>query len=74
LQNVNLDVGVAWSWEEYTEWGIKLGQDNGLRNSLREHLQKSKNPDNLAPLWNAKKLAQDMYKIFSELLASLRDI
>ncbi|MEM1169893.1 MAG: tetratricopeptide repeat protein [Cyanobacteria bacterium P01_H01_bin.35] len=67
LQNINLDVGVAWSWEEYTEWGIKLGQDLGLRNSVREHLQKSKNPDNLAPLWNPKKLAKEMYQIFAEL-------
>ncbi|MGD1714631.1 tetratricopeptide repeat protein, partial [Dapis sp. BLCC M172] len=71
LQNINLDVGVAWSWEEYTEWGIKLGQDLGLRNSLREHLQKSKNPDNLAPLWNPKKLAKEMYQVFAELLVSL---
>ncbi|MGD1705006.1 tetratricopeptide repeat protein [Dapis sp. BLCC M229] len=70
LQNVNLDIGVAWSWEEYTEWGIKLGQDLGLRNSVREHLQKSKNPDNLAPLWNPKKLAKEMYQIFAELLVS----
>ncbi|NEQ72287.1 MAG: tetratricopeptide repeat protein [Okeania sp. SIO2C9] len=70
LKNVNLDIGVAWSWEEYTEWGIKLGQDNGLRNSVREHLQKSKNPDNLAPLWNPKKLAKQMYQIFAELLVS----
>ncbi|NEP78213.1 MAG: tetratricopeptide repeat protein [Okeania sp. SIO3B3] len=67
LQNINLDVGVAWSWEEYTEWGIKLGQNLGLRNSVREHLQNSKNPDNLAPLWNPKKLAKQMYQIFVEL-------
>ncbi|WP_287278465.1 MULTISPECIES: tetratricopeptide repeat protein [unclassified Okeania] len=67
LQNVNLDIGVAWSWEEYTEWGIKLGKDLGLRNSVREHLQRSKNPDNLAPLWNPKKLAKQMYQIFVEL-------
>ena len=68
LQNVNLDVGVAWSWEEYTEWGIKLGQDTGLRNSVREHLKKSKQPNNLAPLWNPQKLAKEMYKVFIELL------
>ncbi|NEQ36356.1 MAG: hypothetical protein F6K40_08705, partial [Okeania sp. SIO3I5] len=49
-------------------WGIKLAQDNGLRNSVREHLQKSKNPDNLAPLWNPKKLAKEMYQVFAELL------
>ncbi|MGB3510311.1 MAG: tetratricopeptide repeat protein [Microcoleaceae cyanobacterium] len=68
LQNVNLDVGVAWSWEEYTEWGVKLGKDVGLRNSVREHLQKSKESDNLAPLWNPKKLAKEMYQIFNQLL------
>lgn len=67
LQNVNLNIGVAWSWEEYTEWGIKLGKDLGLRNSVREHLQNSKNPDNLAPLWNPKKLAKQMYQVFAEL-------
>ncbi len=72
LQNVNLDIGVAWSWEEYTEWGIKLGRDSGLRNWVREHLQKSKHPDNLAPLWNPKKLAKEMYQVFVELLSSVR--
>ena len=70
LQNVNLDVGVAWSWEEYTEWGVKLGRDVDLRNWVREHLQKSKHPDNLAPLWNPGKLAQEMYQVFCQLLVS----
>ncbi|WP_413160282.1 tetratricopeptide repeat protein [Capilliphycus salinus ALCB114379] len=67
LQAVNLDVGVAWSWEEYTELGIKLGMDANLRTEIREHLIRSKQPENLAPLWNPKNLAQQMYKVFEKL-------
>ena len=67
LQAVNLDIGVAWSWEEYTELGIKLGTDVNLRTQIREHLIRSKQPENLAPLWNPKNLAQQMYKVFEKL-------
>lgn len=67
LQAVNLETGVAWSWEEYTELGIKLGTDVNLRTQIREHLIRSKQPENLAPLWNPKALAQQMYKAFQEL-------
>ncbi|WP_449416262.1 tetratricopeptide repeat protein [Phormidium nigroviride] len=69
LKSVNLDVGVAWNWEEYTQWGIKFGRDAAFRNAVREHLVRSKQPENLAPLWNPKKLAQEMYEVFQELLA-----
>jgi protein O-GlcNAc transferase len=69
LKSANLDVGAAWSWEEYTEWGVKFGRDAGLRNAVKEHLIKSKQPEHLAPLWNPKKLAQDMYEAFQKLLA-----
>ncbi|MGB3190988.1 MAG: tetratricopeptide repeat protein [Limnoraphis sp.] len=67
LQAVNLDVGVAWSWEEYTELGIKLGTDAALRTQIREHLINSKKPENLAPLWNPQKLAKQMYQVFKKL-------
>jgi predicted O-linked N-acetylglucosamine transferase (SPINDLY family) len=67
LQAVHLDQGIAWSWEEYTEIGIKLGRDANLRTQIREHLIGSKQPDKLAPLWNPKKLAQEMYKVFEKL-------
>lgn len=68
LKSANLDVGVAWSWEEYTQWGVKFGRDASLRNAVKEHLIKSKQPEHLAPLWNPKKLAEDMYKTFQKLL------
>lgn len=69
LKSVNLDVGVAWNWEEYTQWGIKYGRDAAFRNGVREHLIRSKEPEHLAPLWNPKKLANDMYQVFQNLLA-----
>jgi protein O-GlcNAc transferase len=69
LKSANLDVGAAWSWEEYTQWGVKFGRDAGLRNAVKEHLVKSKQPEHLAPLWNPKKLAEDMYEVFQKLLA-----
>jgi predicted O-linked N-acetylglucosamine transferase (SPINDLY family) len=69
LKSANLDVGAAWSWEEYTHCGVKFGRDAGFRNAVKEHLVKSKQPEHLAPLWNPKKLAKDMYEVFQKLLA-----
>ncbi|MGL4378956.1 MAG: tetratricopeptide repeat protein [Microcoleaceae cyanobacterium] len=68
LNSVNLELGIAWNWEEYTEWGIKLGQNFALRNSIRQHLIQGQQPESLAPLWNPKQLAKDMYRVFQELL------
>lgn len=68
LKSVNLDVGIAWNWEQYTQWGIKLGLDADLRYTVRQHLIKSKQPDFLAPLWNPRRLAQEMYETFGQLL------
>ncbi|MBD2182846.1 tetratricopeptide repeat protein [Planktothrix sp. FACHB-1355] len=72
LQALSLSSGVAKSWEEYTDWGIKLGNETDLRLSIREQIVRSKQPENLAPLWNTKKFAQDMYNIFEELVAKQR--
>jgi protein O-GlcNAc transferase len=69
LKSANLDVGAAWSWEEYTQWGVKFGRDANFRNAVKEHLIKSKQPEHLAPLWNPKKLAEEMYEVFQKLLA-----
>ena len=69
LKSANLDVGAAWSWEEYTQWGVKFGRDASFRNAVKEHLIKSKQPEHLAPLWNPQKLAREMYEVFQQLLA-----
>jgi predicted O-linked N-acetylglucosamine transferase (SPINDLY family) len=69
LKSLGIEAGVASSWEEYVEWGIKFGQDADLRHAVREQLLKSKQPQNLAPVWNPQKFAGDMYGVFQELLA-----
>jgi predicted O-linked N-acetylglucosamine transferase (SPINDLY family) len=66
LKAVNLDLGVAWSWEEYTALGIQLGQNPSLRHQIRTHLVRAKQPQTLAPLWNPRKLAQEMYQVFQQ--------
>jgi predicted O-linked N-acetylglucosamine transferase (SPINDLY family) len=68
LKAVNLDIGVAWSWEEYTALGIKLGQNPHLRQQIRDHLTQAKKTETLAPLWNPRQLAQEMYHVFQQLL------
>jgi len=68
LQSLDVQLGVSWSWEEYIDWGVKLGQNSNLRQEFIDKLVKSKESENLAPLWNSKKFAQDMYTVMEKLL------
>ncbi len=68
LTTLGIAEGVAHNWDEYVEWGVKLGLDASLRHHLQERLRASKQPDNLAPLWNPRKFARDMYGIFEQLI------
>lgn len=67
LQSLDIKLGVAWSWNEYIDWGVKLGQNSDLRQEFVDKLVNSQNSENLAPLWNPKKFAQDMYNIIGKL-------
>jgi predicted O-linked N-acetylglucosamine transferase (SPINDLY family) len=69
LQALNINEGIAYSWEEYINCGIRYGLDASLRNSVKQQLIDSKNLDHLAPLWNPQKLAQDMYNLLQTLLS-----
>ncbi len=69
LQALGISEGIASSWEEYVEWGIKLGTDLNLRNSIKDRLIRAKHPETLAPLWNPNKLAIDMYNLLQSLVA-----
>jgi protein O-GlcNAc transferase len=69
LKNLGINTGIAKSWEEYIAWGIKLGKDEKLRNTIKEKLRNAKQKDSLAPLWNPQKLATDLYSLFLMVLA-----
>jgi len=68
MQALGIDAGIAHNWEEYMTWAVKYGLEPEFRNSIKQKLIDSKNPTNLAPLWNPQKLAMDMYIILQTLL------
>ncbi len=69
LKNLGINTGIAQSWEEYIEWGVKLGKDENLRKEIKEKLRKAKQKETLAPLWNPQKLAENLYSLFLMVLA-----
>ncbi|NER03064.1 MAG: O-linked N-acetylglucosamine transferase, SPINDLY family protein [Okeania sp. SIO3C4] len=62
--NAGITEGIAWSDEEYVEWGIRLGKDEKLRQEISWKLRKSKQT---APLWNAKQFTREMEKAYEEM-------
>ena len=69
LQALNINEGIAYSWEEYINCGVRYGLDASLRNSVKQQLIDSKKPDHLASLWNPQKLAHDMYNLLQNLIS-----
>lgn len=59
MMNAGITEGIAWSAEEYVEWGIKLGTDLDLRKQVVWKLHQSKQ---FSPLWNGKQFAQEIEK------------
>jgi predicted O-linked N-acetylglucosamine transferase (SPINDLY family) len=64
LVNAGIEEGIAWSPEEYIEWGVRLGNDPDLRKAVIEKLRLSKTK---APLWNAKQFAQDVEVAYQQM-------
>ncbi|NEQ74925.1 MAG: O-linked N-acetylglucosamine transferase, SPINDLY family protein [Okeania sp. SIO2C9] len=61
MMNAGISEGIAWSDEEYVEWGIRLGKDEKLRQEISWKLRKSRQT---APLWNAKQFTREMEKAY----------
>ena len=68
LQNLGIEQGVAHSWKEYIEWGVRYGTDRELRQQIRELLQQSKQADHRATLWQPQRFAQESYQRFQDLV------
>ena len=64
MTNVGLTEGIAWTDEEYVDWGIRLGKDENLRQQISWKLQQSKKT---APLWNAKQFTLDMEQAYQQM-------
>lgn len=70
MMNVGLTEGIAWTDEEYVEWGIRLGKDEALRWKVAGKLKASRQT---SPLWNAKEFTREMEKAYKQMWAKYVD-
>ena len=64
MVNVGITEGIAWTDQEYIEWGIRLGNDENLRKEISWKLKQSKKT---SPLWNGKQFARDMEDAYRQI-------
>ncbi|MDS3860845.1 glycosyltransferase [Thermosynechococcaceae cyanobacterium BACA0444] len=57
LKNAGVEEGIAWSAEEYVEWGVRFGTDHELRRKVAEKLRRARYS---APLWDAKGFTKEV--------------
>ncbi len=66
MMNVGVTEGIAWTDEEYIEWGVRLGKDEALRWKVAGKLKASRQT---SPLWNAKQFTYEMEKAYKQMWA-----
>ncbi|MBW4582557.1 MAG: O-linked N-acetylglucosamine transferase, SPINDLY family protein [Tildeniella nuda ZEHNDER 1965/U140] len=64
MVNAGIKEGIAWTNEEYVEWGIRLGKEVELRQHVAWKLQRSRQT---APLWNAKQFTREMERAYKQM-------
>ena len=64
MVNAGVSEGIAWTDEEYVEWGIRLGKDSSLRQQIAGKLRQSRQT---APLWNGKLFTSEMEKAYEQM-------
>ena len=62
--NVGVEEGIAWSDEEYIEWGIRLGKESKLRQKISWKLRQSRQN---SPLWNGKRFTREMEDAYQQM-------
>ncbi|WAN68806.1 tetratricopeptide repeat protein [Moorena producens JHB] len=65
MMNAGITEGIAWTDDEYIEWGIRLGKDPALRQQISWKLRQSRQT---APLWNGKQFTREMEKAYEAML------
>ncbi|MBV6625404.1 MAG: O-linked N-acetylglucosamine transferase, SPINDLY family protein [Rivularia sp. (in: Bacteria)] len=64
MMNAGVSEGIAWTDEEYLEWGIRLGRDIKLRQEISWKLKQSRKT---SPLWDAKQFTSEMEKAYEQM-------
>ena len=66
MMNAGIEEGIAWTDEEYIEWGIRLGKELELRQQIQGKLRTSRYH---APVWNAKQFTRDVEDAYRQMWA-----
>ncbi|MFB2881225.1 O-linked N-acetylglucosamine transferase, SPINDLY family protein [Floridanema aerugineum] len=64
MMNVGVTEGIAWTDEEYIDWGVQLGKDAALRQKIAGKLRQSRQT---SPLWNAEQFTREMETAFQQM-------
>lgn len=64
MVNAGLKEGIAWTDDEYIDWGIRLGCDPTLREQVIHKLRMAKHH---SPLWNGKQFTQDLENAYEQM-------
>jgi predicted O-linked N-acetylglucosamine transferase (SPINDLY family) len=64
MMNAGVTEGIAWTDEEYIEWGIRLGKDKALRQQIAWKLQQSRKT---SALWNGRQFTRDMEQAYEQM-------
>ena len=62
--NAGITEGIAWTDEEYVDWGVCLGKDEKLRQEVSWKLRQGRKN---APLWDAEKFTRDMEQAYQQM-------
>jgi predicted O-linked N-acetylglucosamine transferase (SPINDLY family) len=64
ISNTGVKAGIAYTDEEYVQWGICLGSDCDLRHKVMWQLQQSRKT---SPLWDAKAFTRQMEMAYRQM-------
>ncbi len=64
MVNAGISEGIAWSDEEYIDWGIKLGKDEQLRRKVIAKLDESRQN---SPIWNARQFTKNVESTYRQM-------
>lgn len=64
MMNAGITEGIAWTDEEYVQWGVRLGKDEALRQQIAWKLRQSRKT---SPLWNGKQFTREMEKAYEQM-------
>ena len=64
LMNAGVTEGIAWTDDDYVNWGVMFGLNRDLRDRVRWKLRQSKRT---SPLWDARQFTRDLEAVYQQI-------